>query len=548
MLGLSQHSMFAQNWNFNWGGIGSGNTAATNSIFKFNFNKLDFSKLKDANFKININLGNFDFSNLNANNCCVEKPLVDISFGYNIEAALAASALIQQALDDGLEKWFNRQHTVLKKEIEKQLGQSFSNYDDARNTYFKYHEKIGIQKNHTSIESKYNARRLDGENKRSISVKNLKLLRLRENELKTGNINNSSYGNFSYNGTSLDQIQSLSQLQSLWRNEYSTFSNVQRSYHNNYYTYLKIKSIGYITNYNDPLVVALFNKQLANYNRYDRWKRLDLMQAYLNEIRPPLALPSGYISPKFYATPQYLENYAVKNRGGGKSVFDDDYVYIVFGNIINSHFELPQIYYNQFFHYAKEQTEKLRNNELNKLLNEVEIKPCAGDPVINPEIVSSGSSGKKGGTFGCTRTDKTTCGGVYGKKNHSGLDVKANVNENAFAMYSGTISSIRNTFSPGKYKGNSYGNFVVITTVINGSTYNIKYNHLNSVSVTQGQTINVGDIIGLTGNTGNAADPDVIPHIHLQVFNSNWSQSLDPEDFLTTKFDSNYNPISNNCQ
>ena len=49
------------------------------------------------------------------------------------------------------------------------------------------------------------------------------------------------------------------------------------------------------------------------------------MQAYLNEIRPPLALPSGYISPKFYATSQYLENYAVKNKGGGRSVFDPYY-------------------------------------------------------------------------------------------------------------------------------------------------------------------------------------------------------------------------------
>ena len=177
-------------------------------------------------------------------------------------------------------------------------------------------------------------------------------------------------------------------------------------------------------------------------------------------------------------------------------------------------------------------------------------KPCVGDPVANVEIVSSGSSGKKGGTFGCTRTDNTICEGVSGKKYHNGLDIHAPVNQNAFAMYSGTISSIRNTFSPGEYKKDSYGNFIVITTVIDGITYNIKYNHLNTVSVIQGQRINSGDIIGLTGNTGNANSPtsEIIPHIHLQVFNSNWSQSLNPEDFLKTKFDSNHNAISNNCQ
>jgi murein DD-endopeptidase MepM/ murein hydrolase activator NlpD len=178
-------------------------------------------------------------------------------------------------------------------------------------------------------------------------------------------------------------------------------------------------------------------------------------------------------------------------------------------------------------------------------------KPCMGDPVKNPEIVSSGASGKKGGTFGCTRkqSDKT-CGAVRGDKNHDGLDIHAPVNQNAFAMYSGTISSIRNTFSPGEYEEGSYGNYIVITTVINGITYNIKYNHLNTVSVIQFQTINVGDVIGLTGNTGNANPPTstVTPHIHLQVFNSNWSQRLNPEDFLKTKFDSNHNTISNNCQ
>ena len=176
MFGLSQHSMFAQNWNFNWGGIGSGSSTETNSIFNFNFNNIDFSNLSGANFNININLGtntnfgNFDFSNININNCCVEQPFEDISFGYDIGAALAASALIQEARDRDLNQWFDRQHTVLKEEIERQLGQSFSDYNDARNTYFKFHERIGIHGNHIPIENKYNTRRLDEENKRFLII------------------------------------------------------------------------------------------------------------------------------------------------------------------------------------------------------------------------------------------------------------------------------------------------------------------------------------------------------------------------------------------
>ena len=175
-------------------------------------------------------------------------------------------------------------------------------------------------------------------------------------------------------------------------------------------------------------------------------------------------------------------------------------------------------------------------------------KPCKGDPVANVEIASSGKSGKKGGTFGCTRKDsRVTCGGIKGDRKHSGLDVKAAINTNTFSMYDGKVSDIRNSFSPGQYKNGSLGNYILVTTRINGETVFIKYNHLNEVNVKIGDIIKAGDVIGLNGNTGNAAiDDDIIPHIHLQVFNTQW-ESINPLDFLTTKFDNEFNPISNDC-
>lgn len=130
---------------------------------------------------------------------------------------------------------------------------------------------------------------------------------------------------------------------------------------------------------------------------------------------------------------------------------------------------------------------------------------------------------------------------------HDGLDIKVDINTNTFAMYSGTISGVRDSFSPGEYKDKSYGNYVLLTVQIDGSTYFIKFNHLNTVSVTQGQTINAGEIIGLSGTTGNAADDKVIPHLHLQVYDSDWN-SIDQGPFLGTQFDDNQNPIPNpNC-
>jgi hypothetical protein len=298
--------------------------------------------------------------------------LPDISFGYDMQAALAAQALIQQARDRALNQWFDRQHTVLKNEIEKQLFKPFTNYNEARNTYFKHIEAEATRKYSRPISDKYQSRYLDKANGKSISINNLKLLQLRENELKVGNINNSSYANFTFNGTQISQIKSIAQLQTLWKNELTSFSNAYSGHHNDYYTYLKIREVSSDTDYNSSYILELLNKQLANYNQYDRWQQLNLMQSYLNKILPPLALPSGYINPKIYATPEFIENYAIKNRGGGVSIFDDAYIDIIFGNIINSGAANsfpggpPQIY-----NYAKGQTENLRKEELNRLLNEV---------------------------------------------------------------------------------------------------------------------------------------------------------------------------------
>jgi hypothetical protein len=175
-------------------------------------------------------------------------------------------------------------------------------------------------------------------------------------------------------------------------------------------------------------------------------------------------------------------------------------------------------------------------------------KPCSGNPINNPEIASSGGSGKKGGTYGCTRSSPTRiCGGVQGKKKHDGIDITATPNSNVHAMYSGTVVDLRNSFAPGQQQKDSYGNYVTIKSTINGQIVFLKFNHLNIVSVVKNQFLNVGDIMGLSGTTGNAGGKGIIPHIHIRALNAN-SSSIDPQNFLNTKFDANQNPInSTNC-
>ena len=180
-------------------------------------------------------------------------------------------------------------------------------------------------------------------------------------------------------------------------------------------------------------------------------------------------------------------------------------------------------------------------------------KPCSdcdgGNPLMNMEITSSGASGKEGGTFGCTRNGDI-CEGIVGKKNHDGLDLSADTNTTVFATHSGKVQSIRDTFDAGEYEENSYGNFVIIKTEINNETHYIKFNHLNEVSVAKDDVINIGDVIGLSGNTGNANPPPPqtppTPHVHMQVFDSNWG-SLNPLDFVFTTFDEDFESIENNC-
>jgi hypothetical protein len=374
LLGIIQQSIFAQIENFEKIYIGN----------KINYGDFDF----------------IDIINLNPCDYCPgeEQPLEDISFGYDIGAALTASALIQQARERALNQWFDRQHTVLKEEIERQLGQSFSNYNDARNTYFKFHERIGLQRNHTPIENKYNSRRLDKENKQSISLKNLKLLRLRENEIRDGNINNSSYGNFTYNGTSLDQIQSLSQLQNLWSNETNIFSDNNWKYQNDRRLYYTVRGLGGLQNYSHEIFTDLFNKQLAFYNQYDRWKQLDLMQAFLNEIRPPLALPAGYISPQTYSTSQYIEDYAISKH---LNTWSAD---MIFHPYYYQHTTVYQIWMaregrQEAIERATAYVQGLRNTEINNLLNEVEVDKILDELLTGKAKCLNNHLDKKGNSF-----------------------------------------------------------------------------------------------------------------------------------------------------
>jgi len=90
------------------------------------------------------------------------------------------------------------------------------------------------------------------------------------------------------------------------------------------------------------------------------------------------------------------------------------------------------------------------------------------------------------------------------------------------------------------------GNYIQISSTINGKSVIFKYNHLNGLNVKVGDQVSGGFIIGLTGTTGNVSAA-VTPHVHIQAQQtSNW-ECLNPKDYLSTKFDKNQNAV-NNCK
>ena len=97
---------------------------------------------------------------------------------------------------------------------------------------------------------------------------------------------------------------------------------------------------------------------------------------------------------------------------------------------------------------------------------------------------------------------RTSPGGI-GSTNHKGTDIgRVGYTSPIYAAKSGTV--IVSQYS------SSYGNYVVIS---HGSGNTTLYGHMSSRSVSVGQYVNQGDVLGITGSTGHSTGP----HLHFEV-------------------------------
>lgn len=106
---------------------------------------------------------------------------------------------------------------------------------------------------------------------------------------------------------------------------------------------------------------------------------------------------------------------------------------------------------------------------------------------------------------------------AYRSKTHNGIDFGDPVGTPVLAAESGKILKVgNNDRGVSRWNKFQYGKYIIIQHQNNLATL---YAHLSRQIVKEGQTINRGDVIGYSGNTGYAFGP----HLHFTVF---WAPSI----------------------
>jgi murein DD-endopeptidase MepM/ murein hydrolase activator NlpD len=133
----------------------------------------------------------------------------------------------------------------------------------------------------------------------------------------------------------------------------------------------------------------------------------------------------------------------------------------------------------------------------------VSVGPSLGFPV-------AGGKAKAGSFWGDDRD--------AGKRRHEGIDIFAPKRTPAIAAADGYITSVRNGGLGGKQ----------VWLNPEGTNISLYYAHLDEQLVHEGQFVKKGDMVGLVGNTGNAAHTP--SHLHFGIYT--YGGAIDPFPFV----------------
>lgn len=107
--------------------------------------------------------------------------------------------------------------------------------------------------------------------------------------------------------------------------------------------------------------------------------------------------------------------------------------------------------------------------------------------------------------------------GAYSGKGHNGIDLAASIGTPVKAALTGVVKGTGDT---GSVKGcYSYGRWALVR---HNNGLDTLYAHLSQISVSSGQAVSTGDVIGYAGQTGYATGP----HLHFGVYASSATQIM----------------------
>ena len=112
---------------------------------------------------------------------------------------------------------------------------------------------------------------------------------------------------------------------------------------------------------------------------------------------------------------------------------------------------------------------------------------------------------------------KRSSPGGIGSTNHKGVDI------GGVGYTTQVLASKAGTVIVSQYS-NSYGNYVVVS---HGSGNTTLYAHMSSRSVSAGQYVQQGQVLGITGSTGNSTGP----HLHFEI--TEGGVRVNPLNYLT---------------
>ena len=108
---------------------------------------------------------------------------------------------------------------------------------------------------------------------------------------------------------------------------------------------------------------------------------------------------------------------------------------------------------------------------------------------------------------------------THEKKFHQGVDIRALQGTDILAAADGTVAKVVTEYTRNKGRGS----YLVIR---HGNGLTSLYSHMNKISVSEGQTVTAGQVVGQVGTTGRSTGP----HLHFEIMKDD--EPVNPADYV----------------